>query len=191
MKTKWFIIPTLSMALSVVRLTSAALEHEHKEGEGEIPATLSGIWAEVKEHEEELGKIIADKKLDKVHEVAFEIRDRVNALPDKSMDLASDKLAKVKSNAKFVANLAKRLDDSGDAGDQVATEANFKKLQGLLKTIEAQYPAGVLSQAKGMIYTCPMHPEVKQDKPGSCPKCGMTLKTGEDASHDEMNEKAQ
>ena len=25
------------------------------------------------------------------------------------------------------------------------------------------------------VYTCPMHPEVRQDKPGSCPKCGMAL----------------
>lgn len=25
------------------------------------------------------------------------------------------------------------------------------------------------------IYTCPMHPEVQSDVPGSCPKCGMTL----------------
>jgi len=24
-------------------------------------------------------------------------------------------------------------------------------------------------------YTCPMHPEVVQDEPGNCPKCGMTL----------------
>jgi Cu+-exporting ATPase len=24
-------------------------------------------------------------------------------------------------------------------------------------------------------YTCPMHPEIRQDKPDSCPKCGMTL----------------
>ena len=24
-------------------------------------------------------------------------------------------------------------------------------------------------------YTCPMHPEVVQDKAGSCPKCGMKL----------------
>jgi P-type Cu+ transporter len=24
-------------------------------------------------------------------------------------------------------------------------------------------------------YTCPMHPEVHQDKPGACPKCGMAL----------------
>ena len=24
-------------------------------------------------------------------------------------------------------------------------------------------------------YTCAMHPEVRSDKPGKCPKCGMTL----------------
>nr|WP_301547074.1 MULTISPECIES: copper-translocating P-type ATPase [unclassified Duganella] len=29
--------------------------------------------------------------------------------------------------------------------------------------------------AAGAIYTCPMHPEIRQDHPGSCPKCGMTL----------------
>jgi Cu+-exporting ATPase len=27
----------------------------------------------------------------------------------------------------------------------------------------------------GTIYTCPMHPEIRQDHPGNCPKCGMTL----------------
>lgn len=25
------------------------------------------------------------------------------------------------------------------------------------------------------MYTCPMHKEVTSDKPGVCPKCGMTL----------------
>ncbi|MCB2636732.1 YHS domain-containing protein, partial [Listeria monocytogenes] len=29
--------------------------------------------------------------------------------------------------------------------------------------------------APGTIYTCPMHPEIRQDHPGTCPKCGMTL----------------
>jgi hypothetical protein len=29
--------------------------------------------------------------------------------------------------------------------------------------------------AKGTLYTCPMHPEVRQDRPGKCPKCGMDL----------------
>jgi Cu+-exporting ATPase len=28
---------------------------------------------------------------------------------------------------------------------------------------------------KGTLYTCPMHPEVVQEGPGSCPKCGMAL----------------
>lgn len=25
------------------------------------------------------------------------------------------------------------------------------------------------------MYTCSMHPEVKSDKPGKCPKCGMKM----------------
>ena len=29
--------------------------------------------------------------------------------------------------------------------------------------------------APGAAYTCPMHPEVRQDNPGSCPLCGMAL----------------
>ena len=40
-----------------------------------------------------------------------------------------------------------------------------------------------------MIYTCPMHPEIEQDHPGACPKCGMTLEPkvmeGEDHDHGE------
>ena len=48
---------------------------------------------------------------------------------------------------------------------------------------EAQKAAGGGSHAghepqvgsKQVIYTCPMHPEVTSDKPGTCPKCGMTL----------------
>ena len=31
------------------------------------------------------------------------------------------------------------------------------------------------SMPVGVIYTCPMHPEIRQDRPGSCPICGMAL----------------
>lgn len=41
--------------------------------------------------------------------------------------------------------------------------------------------------SKKTIYTCPMHPEVRQDHPGSCPKCGMDLvpESVEDISEEE------
>lgn len=36
-------------------------------------------------------------------------------------------------------------------------------------------PESVAPTSGNPIYTCPMHPEVQQDHPGNCPKCGMTL----------------
>ncbi|SDS38576.1 heavy metal translocating P-type ATPase [Pseudomonas oryzae] len=36
-------------------------------------------------------------------------------------------------------------------------------------------PPGMPGDASGVEYTCPMHPEVRQLGPGSCPKCGMAL----------------
>jgi P-type Cu+ transporter len=37
-------------------------------------------------------------------------------------------------------------------------------------TSRAEKPA-----VSAVVYTCPMHPEVRQDAPGACPKCGMAL----------------
>jgi Cu+-exporting ATPase len=39
----------------------------------------------------------------------------------------------------------------------------------------------------GTIYTCPMHPEIRQDHPGDCPKCGMTLEPEMPGLEDEEN----
>jgi Cu+-exporting ATPase len=39
----------------------------------------------------------------------------------------------------------------------------------------------------GTIYTCPMHPEIRQDHPGSCPKCGMALEPVMPNLEDEEN----
>ena len=40
-----------------------------------------------------------------------------------------------------------------------------------------------------MIYTCPMHPEIEQDHPGACPKCGMTLEPKTVGAGDEEEQK--
>jgi Cu+-exporting ATPase len=39
----------------------------------------------------------------------------------------------------------------------------------------------------GAIYTCPMHPEVRQTGPGACPKCGMALEPAEASGKEETN----
>jgi len=54
------------------------------------------------------------------------------------------------------------------------------KCQGKFVANPLEYfaPASSLAQAPeaaGTVYTCPMHPEIRQDHPGSCPKCGMSL----------------
>lgn len=54
------------------------------------------------------------------------------------------------------------------------------KCQGKFVANPEQYlaPAATSDQpstATGAVYTCPMHPEIRQNHPGNCPKCGMTL----------------
>ncbi|MBU4324965.1 MAG: HAD-IC family P-type ATPase, partial [Gammaproteobacteria bacterium] len=39
----------------------------------------------------------------------------------------------------------------------------------------AAHESNAAAAQPGRVYTCPMHPEIRQDQPGNCPKCGMTL----------------
>ena len=42
-------------------------------------------------------------------------------------------------------------------------------------TNAAEARAANRTDSEGQVYTCPMHPEVRQAQPGHCPKCGMSL----------------
>jgi P-type Cu+ transporter len=53
------------------------------------------------------------------------------------------------------------------AGCRTKFIADPQKYLGAVKTLEAV--------PEGAIYTCPMHPEIRQVGPGSCPICGMAL----------------
>ncbi len=44
-----------------------------------------------------------------------------------------------------------------------------------LQYLVSTAPADTAPAAAATVYTCPMHPEIRQDHPGNCPKCGMTL----------------
>jgi Cu+-exporting ATPase len=46
-----------------------------------------------------------------------------------------------------------------------------------METLKAEHDdhARRAAAPTGIVYTCPMHPEVRQPGPGACPKCGMAL----------------
>lgn len=48
-------------------------------------------------------------------------------------------------------------------------------------------PAETEVPATGGEYTCPMHPEVRQTSPGTCPKCGMALEPVQPRAKEETN----
>ena len=57
-------------------------------------------------------------------------------------------------------------------------EAKFAASPEQYVTTSYTEPAGPTAPptaAAGTIYTCPMHPQIRQDKPGNCPICGMAL----------------
>lgn len=58
--------------------------------------------------------------------------------------------------------------EHGPAGHSCCSSGNHK-------THEHQSQEQLKPAAKGAVYTCPMHPEIRQDHPGDCPKCGMHL----------------
>jgi hypothetical protein len=41
--------------------------------------------------------------------------------------------------------------------------------------VNGQTTKSAPAKQQTVLYTCSMHPEVVQDKPGNCPKCGMKL----------------
>jgi manganese oxidase len=60
-----------------------------------------------------------------------------------------------------------------DAAGEVKPGGWYKNPPGTVA--ETIKPRAAKSAAEATMYACPMHPEVRQNSPGKCPKCGMTL----------------
>ena len=69
------------------------------------------------------------------------------------------------------------------AGCRTKFLAEPQKYLGPVATLAQPIPPA----AAGAVYTCPMHPEIRQDRPGNCPKCGMTLELAMPTLDDEAN----
>ena len=137
----------MAAAFTLIAGTSmASMARAHEEADAAktqasmaIPTTVDGIWQAIDQKTAELQTTIRNGKLEDVHHLAFAVRDLVAALPAKSAELSPEQLARVRGSVRFVATLADRLDASGDAHDQAATQDNFVKLKAILKGLRGNY----------------------------------------------------
>ncbi|MGH8049612.1 MAG: hypothetical protein ACREPB_03020 [Arenimonas sp.] len=115
--------------------TPPAMETEEASTPTSIPDSADGIWMAIDKQSSELKTAIDSNNLKDVHHMAFAIRDLVAALPEHSPTLSAEDKTKLENEVKFVSTLADRLDETGDAGDQAGSKANYEKLAGVLTGI--------------------------------------------------------
>jgi Cu+-exporting ATPase len=73
---------------------------------------------------------------------------------------------------KFVRNPESYLDKTAaSASEESAASAASEAMPAMPAISASSAPAA----PAGAVYTCPMHPEIVRDRPGSCPICGMAL----------------
>ena len=60
--------------------------------------------------------------------------------------------------------------------EKKALADEMKKTSDEMKaTSDAMKQKSAAPKTEAVVYTCPMHPQIRSDKPGKCPICGMTL----------------
>jgi len=76
---------------------------------------------------------------------------------------------------KVVADPLKSIEHHGTAYHFCSAKCMEKFRANPQAYLAPSLPTPASPTAAGTVYTCPMHPEIRQPAPGNCPKCGMTL----------------
>jgi hypothetical protein len=121
--------------------------HGHSEGHADIPDSADGIFDAVAQHMTELDEVVASGELDGVHEIAFNIRDLLLALPAKSEGLSPEQSKSLGSSLKKIKQQAGLLDKFGDAGDAAQTKTVLEKFKTEISAIRELFGATEHSSA--------------------------------------------
>lgn len=186
-RVQWF--APAALALVAWAATPAFGQHGGEGGHGEpaaqheAPDTYAAAVAEIDERLENIDGLIKGKKLDKVHAEAQVIVDVSNTLAALALKPGSgvpkEAVKEINLTAKALAGKFDAIDKTGDSGDEAGTKKVLAEMVSLQATLKKYAPGGTgAGEATHDVYYCPMHCEGSKtyDKPGKCPKCGMSLK---------------
>lgn len=126
-------------ALASITLSTPALfaheGHDHGAKKAAVPDTVEGIMKEIHQQHALITTAVTGKNLKGVHDPIEAIPELAKALPEK---VAADKKARVQGSVNNLTKVIESLHQAADAGDQTKTEAELKKLDGVLLALDQQ-----------------------------------------------------
>jgi Cu+-exporting ATPase len=163
--------------------SQSPVEHRHAAPGAEVGVTRDPVCGMIVDPE--AGKPTADYGGHSYHFCSASCRGKFVMNPEDYLQ-ATDPVCGMKVDRATARHFTRR----DGTGVYFCSPGCQRKFEGDPESFVAARPA-IEVMAAGTQYTCPMHPEIIRDKPGSCPICGMALEpmgvpTGEEGPNPEL-----
>jgi len=152
MKTQRFglaaVVAAVALALGTPALAQKKDNHAHGKEERHFkvtpPADIKAAWTLITTKTAEATKLLAEKKVEPIHEIGEHLEAAVHVLEEKSTMVTGDKKTRLTSALKQLDKAIDDLHHAAEEKDAGRVGVELKKIQGLLPLVESQYPAGAL-----------------------------------------------
>lgn len=149
MKVKTIAFCLLFIGLLIAGSMPAVYAHEGEHDEDKVEGAmnvenstmLSPVWKKIKAAEKELKESVDSGNLKPVHDLAGDISKQIKELEKRTAkdQLTEDQMQKVTTSAQRIDEVAGRMHDYADAGNQADTKKELEKLSKLLNYVYVQY----------------------------------------------------
>jgi len=151
MKSQGFRLAMIAATVAFAFITPglAQKKHDHAHGKDKHfkvtpPADIKAAWSLITTKVAEANRLLADKKVEPIHEIGEQLEAAVHVLQEKSPMVTGDRKIRLSSVLKQLDKAVDDLHHAAEDKDAARVGLELKKIQGLLPLVEGQYPAGAL-----------------------------------------------